>query len=98
MLVLHSVEHGKPIEKLFCSLQTLQHQDDENIAVLEMLTVLPEIIEDQNSDCRMTSAQRHEYEQEVLPFDSCNCYIYIYFIFFLSSFLFWKIKTKSYNF
>ncbi|KAL0331801.1 UNVERIFIED_CONTAM: hypothetical protein Scaly_2081600 [Sesamum calycinum] len=65
MLVLHAVEHGKPIEKLFYSLQNLQSQDNGNNAVLEMLTVLPEIIEDQNSDCHIPSARRYEYEQEV---------------------------------
>ncbi|KAL0351215.1 UNVERIFIED_CONTAM: hypothetical protein Sradi_4270700 [Sesamum radiatum] len=66
MLVLHAVEHGKPIEKLFYSLQNLQSQDNGNNAVLEMLTVLPEIIEDQNSDCHIPSARRYEYEQELL--------------------------------
>ncbi|PIN24232.1 Nuclear transport regulator [Handroanthus impetiginosus] len=65
-LVLHAVEHGKPIEKLFYSLQNLQSQDGGNTAVLEMLTVLPEIIEDQNSDFRVTSARRYEYGQELL--------------------------------
>ncbi|KAL0450852.1 UNVERIFIED_CONTAM: hypothetical protein Slati_1641600 [Sesamum latifolium] len=66
MLVLHAVEHGKPIEKLFYSLQNLQSQDNGNNSVLEMLTVLPEIIEDQNSDCLIPSARRYEYEQELL--------------------------------
>ncbi|KAL0377235.1 UNVERIFIED_CONTAM: hypothetical protein Sradi_3029000 [Sesamum radiatum] len=66
MLLLHAVEHGKPIEKLFYSLQNLQSQDNGNNAVLEMLTVLPEIIEDQNSDCHIPSARRYEYEQELL--------------------------------
>ncbi|XP_020554942.1 importin-13 isoform X1 [Sesamum indicum] len=66
MLVLHAVEHGKPIEKLFYSLQNLQSQDNGNNAVLEMLTVLPEIIEDQTSDCHIPSARRYEYEQELL--------------------------------
>ncbi|KAK6155333.1 hypothetical protein DH2020_009581 [Rehmannia glutinosa] len=65
-LVLHAVEHGKPIEQLFYSLQNLQSQDNGNTAVLEMLTVLPEIIEDQNSDCHITSARRYEYGQELL--------------------------------
>lgn len=73
MLVLHAVEHGKPIEKLFYSLQNLQSQDNGNNAVLEMLTVLPEIIEDQTSDCHIPSARRYEYEQEVLHSDLCNC-------------------------
>lgn len=73
MLVLHAVEHVKPIEKLFYSLQNLRNQDSGNNAVLETLTVLPEIIEDQNSDFHVTSARRYEYGQEVLHSDSCNC-------------------------
>ncbi|KAI7754126.1 hypothetical protein M8C21_014870, partial [Ambrosia artemisiifolia] len=46
-LILHAVEYNKPIEKLFYSLQNLQGQDDGNIVVLEMLTVLPEVVEDE---------------------------------------------------
>ncbi|KAL9162788.1 hypothetical protein ABFS82_06G000700 [Erythranthe guttata] len=65
-LVLHAVEHVKPIEKLFYSLQSLRFQNNGNTAVLEMLTVLPEIIEDQNSDCHITSARRYDYGQELL--------------------------------
>lgn len=65
-LVLRAVEHGKPIERLFYSLQGLQNQDDGNIAVLEMLTVLPEeVIDTQNTDSRISSAQRSQYGQEV---------------------------------
>ncbi|KAJ8551326.1 hypothetical protein K7X08_000696 [Anisodus acutangulus] len=63
--MLHAVEHGKPIEKIFCSLQSLENHDEGNIAVLEMLTVLPEVVEDQNADYRTSSAQRREYDQEV---------------------------------
>lgn len=70
-LVLHAVEHGKPVENLFYSLQNLQSQDNGNSAVLEMLTVLPEIIEDEHSDSRVTPARRHEYCEEVLLSD-CN--------------------------
>ncbi|CAA2985061.1 transportin MOS14 isoform X1 [Olea europaea subsp. europaea] len=65
-LILHAVEHGKPIEKLFYSLQSLQNQDNGDIAVLEMLTVLPEIIEDQNADCSLSIARHYEYEREQL--------------------------------
>ncbi|KAL8557412.1 hypothetical protein ACS0TY_004731 [Phlomoides rotata] len=65
-LVLHAVEHGKPIENLFYSLQNLQSQDNGNSAVLEMLTVLPEIIEDEHSDSRVTPARRFEYWEELL--------------------------------
>lgn len=64
-LMLHAVEHSKPIEQLFYSLQNLQTQDDGNIAVLEMLTVLPEVIEDQSADCNISSARRGEYGREV---------------------------------
>lgn len=67
-LILHAVEHGKPIEKLFYSLQNLQNQDNGDIAVLEMLTVLPEIIEDQNADCSISTARRYEYERELLAY------------------------------
>ncbi|GFQ01128.1 importin-13 [Phtheirospermum japonicum] len=65
-LVLRAVEHRKPIEQLFYSLQNLQSHDNGNTAVLEMLTVLPEIIEDQNSNCHVTSSRRYEYGQELL--------------------------------
>ncbi|KAG5534611.1 hypothetical protein RHGRI_022662 [Rhododendron griersonianum] len=64
-LMLHAVEHSKPIEQLFYNLQNLQTQDDGNIAVLEMLTVLPEVIEDQSADCNISSARRGEYGREV---------------------------------
>ncbi|KAH7852386.1 hypothetical protein Vadar_024244 [Vaccinium darrowii] len=65
-LMLHAVEHSKPIEQLFYSLQNLQTQDDGNIAVLEMLTVLPEVIEDQSTDFNISSARRGEYGRELL--------------------------------
>ncbi|GER46835.1 transportin-3 [Striga asiatica] len=65
-LVLHAVEHRKPIEQLFYSLRNLQSQGNGNAAVLEMLTVLPEIVEDRNSNCSISSARRNEYGQELL--------------------------------
>ncbi|XP_075515265.1 transportin MOS14 isoform X1 [Primulina tabacum] len=65
-LVLHAAEHGKPIGNLWYCLQNLQSQHNGSPAALEVLTVLPEIIEDQNSDSSMTSAQRYEYGQELL--------------------------------
>ncbi|KAK4804792.1 hypothetical protein SAY86_004609 [Trapa natans] len=66
-LVLRAVEHEKPIEKLFASLQNLQNQDDCNLAVLEMLTVLPEeIVDNQNADCTISSICRNQYIQELL--------------------------------
>lgn len=60
-LILHMMEHSKPIEKLFYSLQNLQSQENGNIAVLEMLTVLPEVVEDQS-----TYIGRCLYGQELL--------------------------------
>lgn len=65
-LMLCAVEHGKPIEQLFYSLRTLQSQDDGNVAVLEMLTVLPEeVVDTQNTDCRVSPAHRSQYGREV---------------------------------
>lgn len=66
-LILRAVEHRKPIEQLFYSLQNLQSQDDGNIAVLEMLTVLPEeVVEDQSTDGKISPARRSLYGQELL--------------------------------
>ncbi|KAM7509352.1 hypothetical protein LguiA_019805 [Lonicera macranthoides] len=65
-LILHVVEHGKPIGKLLYSLQSLQSQDDGDIAVLEMLTVLPEVVDDKTTDCNLGSAMRCEYDRELL--------------------------------
>ncbi|RWR87141.1 transportin MOS14 isoform X4 [Cinnamomum micranthum f. kanehirae] len=66
-LVLRAVEHKKPIDQLFTSLHKLQRQDNGNIAVLEMLTVLPEeVIEDRITDCNVSSARRCQYGQELL--------------------------------
>ncbi|XP_073128464.1 transportin MOS14 isoform X2 [Henckelia pumila] len=65
-LVLHAAEHGQPIGNLWYCLQNLQSQHNGSPAALEVLTVLPEIIEDQNGDSSMTSAQRYEYGQELL--------------------------------
>ncbi|MCI26041.1 transportin-3-like [Trifolium medium] len=45
-LILQVVAHGNPIEQLFYSLRNLQSEDNGNIAVLEMLTVLPEEVVD----------------------------------------------------
>ncbi|GAB2236248.1 hypothetical protein Droror1_Dr00027987 [Drosera rotundifolia] len=65
-LILRAAEHKKPIELLFQNLQTLLSQDC-HIAVLEMLTVLPqEIIEDQSTDDSLNSAQRGQLSQELL--------------------------------
>ncbi|XP_011033714.1 PREDICTED: importin-13 isoform X1 [Populus euphratica] len=66
-LMLCAVEHGKSIEQLFYSLRTLQSQDDGNVAVLEMLTVLPEeVVDTQNTDCRVSPAHRSQYGRELL--------------------------------
>ncbi|KAG6660061.1 transportin MOS14 [Carya illinoinensis] len=66
-LILRSVENGKPIEQLFYSLQNLQSHDDGNVAVLEMLTVLPEeVFDSQNADNKISSACRSQYCQELL--------------------------------
>jgi transportin-3 len=81
-LMLRAVENGKPIEQLFYSLQSLQSQDDGNIAVLEMLTVLPEeVFDNQNADSKISSACRTQYCQEVSFTDS------FYLIVFPSYFL-----------
>lgn len=65
-LILRAVEHGKPIEQLFYNLQNLQSQDDGNIAVLEMLTVLPEeIVDNQYADTKISTVNRSQYGQEV---------------------------------
>ncbi|KAM3760806.1 hypothetical protein ACB098_01G220400 [Castanea mollissima] len=66
-LILRGVENGKPIEQLFYSLQNLQSQEDGNIAVLEMLTVLPEeVFDTHNTDSKLTSALRTQYCRELL--------------------------------
>ncbi|CAI0555783.1 unnamed protein product [Linum tenue] len=66
-LILSSVDDKKPIEQLFYSLQTLQNDDDGNVAVLEMLTVLPEEVADTRStDSSISLFQRSQYGQELL--------------------------------
>ncbi|GAV85541.1 LOW QUALITY PROTEIN: Xpo1 domain-containing protein [Cephalotus follicularis] len=66
-LILRAVEHGKPIEQLFYSLQNLQSQDNGNVAVLEMLTVLPEeVVDNQTTDFKISSAHRSHCGQELL--------------------------------
>ncbi|XP_042502034.1 transportin MOS14 isoform X4 [Macadamia integrifolia] len=66
-LILRAVEYRKPIEQLFSRLQSLQSQDNGNFAVLELLTVLPEeVVEDQNGDCNISSARRCQYGREQL--------------------------------
>ncbi|OIW21938.1 hypothetical protein TanjilG_15262 [Lupinus angustifolius] len=65
-LVLQVVAHGNPIEQLFYSLQSLQSQDNGNIAVLEMLTVLPEeVFDNQRFESKISSLHKSHYTQEV---------------------------------
>ncbi|CDP16761.1 unnamed protein product [Coffea canephora] len=65
-LLLHAVEHGRPIEKLFYSVQNLASHEGGHIAVLEMLTVLPEVFEDHITNNCKTLTIRYEYEQQLL--------------------------------
>ncbi|XVE77480.1 hypothetical protein DITRI_Ditri13aG0066100 [Diplodiscus trichospermus] len=66
-LILRSVEHGKPIEQLFYSLQNLCTQNDGIVAVLEMLTVLPEeIVDTETNDFKISASHRSQYGQELL--------------------------------
>ncbi|RWW71555.1 hypothetical protein BHE74_00020692 [Ensete ventricosum] len=65
-LILRAVEHRKPVEQLFSSLHQLQSQENGNLAVLEMLTVLPEeVAEDQNRDHNIDAASRGQFTREV---------------------------------
>ncbi|XP_047161486.1 transportin MOS14 isoform X3 [Vigna umbellata] len=66
-LVLQVAAYGNPIEQLFYSLQNLQSQVDGNIAVLEMLTVLPEeVVDNQRIDSKISSLHKSHYTQELL--------------------------------
>jgi transportin-3 len=65
-LILLVVERGKPIGKLMYCLQSLQSQADGDIAVLEILTVLPEVVEDRSTDCITGSVRQCEYGRELL--------------------------------
>ncbi|XP_076939623.1 transportin MOS14-like [Bidens hawaiensis] len=56
-LILGATDYHNPTQKLFHSLHNLQGQDDGNVVVLEMLTVLPEVVED---ECKNKSAQAPE--------------------------------------
>jgi transportin-3 len=65
-LILQVVAHGNPIEQLFYSLRNLQSEDNGNIAVLEMLTVLPEeVVDNQRIDSKINSLNISHYTQEV---------------------------------
>ncbi|XP_078433747.1 ARM repeat superfamily protein [Wolffia australiana] len=66
-LVLRAVEHKKPIDQLFASLHKLQSPDEENVAVLELLTVLPEeVVEDQYVDRSIDLNSRSQFTRELL--------------------------------
>ncbi|KAJ0988688.1 hypothetical protein J5N97_007044 [Dioscorea zingiberensis] len=70
-LVLRAIEHKKPIEKLFSSLHQLQTHEDGNVAVLEMLTILPEeVVEDHNGDRNIDAASRSQFTRELLSHTS----------------------------
>ncbi|WOL00603.1 transportin MOS14 [Canna indica] len=70
-LILRAVEHRKPIEQLFSSLHQLQSQENGNLAVLELLTVLPEeVAEDQNGDNNIDAASRSQFTRELLSHTS----------------------------
>ncbi|KNA10892.1 hypothetical protein SOVF_140110 isoform B [Spinacia oleracea] len=70
-LVLRAAEYRQPIEQLFYSLQSFQTQENGNIAVIEMLTVLPEeVVEDQSTDSSINFAQRSQYTRELLSHTS----------------------------
>jgi transportin-3 len=64
-LVLRAVEWRKPVDQLFASLNELQGQGTGSNAVLELLTVLPEeVIEDQTVS--VDSGMRWQFSQELL--------------------------------
>ncbi|KAH9329052.1 hypothetical protein KI387_001160, partial [Taxus chinensis] len=66
-LVLRSIELKKPIEQVFASLNELQGQGNGSSAILELLTVLPEeVIEDQKNNSTVSSARRWQFSQELL--------------------------------
>ncbi|KAK1318956.1 hypothetical protein QJS10_CPB04g00017 [Acorus calamus] len=67
-LILRAVEYKKPIEQLFLSLHKLQGQEHGDLAVLEMLTVLPEeVIEEHNIDRTINADHRNQFAREGLP-------------------------------
>nr|CAD1820283.1 unnamed protein product [Ananas comosus var. bracteatus] len=66
-LMLRLAEHKKPVEQLFASLHELQSQENGNLAVLAMLTVLPEeVVEDQSGDRNVDAASRSRFTRELL--------------------------------
>jgi transportin-3 len=64
--MLRSADHKMPIDQLFSSFQKLQTQENGNLAVLEMLTVLPEeVLEDHSGDLNVDAASRSQFTREV---------------------------------
>lgn len=65
-MVLRADEWRKPVDQLFASLNELQGQGTGSNAVLELLTVLPEeVIEDQSVLSSVDSGRRWQFTQEV---------------------------------
>ncbi|KAL3697054.1 hypothetical protein R1sor_011130 [Riccia sorocarpa] len=66
-LVLRAVEWRKPVEQLFASLSELQDQGTGSNAILELLTVLPEeVMEDQTVNSSVESTRRWQFTRELL--------------------------------
>jgi transportin-3 len=66
-MVLRADEWRKPVDQLFASLNELQGQGTGSNAVLELLTVLPEeVIEDQSVLSSVDSGRRWQFTQELL--------------------------------
>eukprot|EP00250_Pteridium_aquilinum_P011675 c20234_g1_i2 orf=2239-4194(-) len=66
-LVLRAVELKKPVEQLFASLSELQGHRVGSYAILELLTVLPEeVIEDNTVNATVDSERRWHFTQELL--------------------------------
>ena len=65
-LVLRAVELKKPVEQLFASLYEFQGQGVGSNAILELLTVLPEeVIEDNTVNVTVDAVRRWNFTQEV---------------------------------
>ncbi|KAG0588025.1 hypothetical protein KC19_2G209500 [Ceratodon purpureus] len=70
-LVLRATEARKPVEQLFASLNELQGQGTGSNAVLELLTVLPEeVLEDQSLLSSVDSSRRSQFSNEILSHTS----------------------------
>lgn len=66
-LVLRAVELKKPVEQLFASLSEIQGHGVGSYAILELLTVLPEeVIEDNIVNATVESEHRRHFTQELL--------------------------------